>query len=290
MDPELTNEGTDSTGDYTPMVEEPTDGFSQAMEVFSGDLGLGTTATVVLLAALATFAARRIAHAASGTRLRRRLPLIYAVIWLLTIIGLTVLFFRSLAPVGLILFAAFVIAFFTSVGGLRAVLAGVVLTVEDRFRIGDVIRIGDVQGEIIAFEVRCVRLRSSDGTTFEVPNQAFVTETIANVTGDGSDSACDISSQIPAGINPERALEIARTVAMVTPFASPRHKPEVFVDSAPDEAGALHVRIRGFAFDQAHQDHYKSDVLMRLRTHFSRLSESEPLGERKVIRDLVLDD
>ena len=53
---------------------------------------------------------------------------------------------------------------------VRDLLAGVLLTVEGQFDIGDTIMVGDTSGTVEDLTLRVTRLRSDDGTVWYVPN------------------------------------------------------------------------------------------------------------------------
>ena len=179
------------------------------------------------------------------------LDLVFAVSWAVTVYWL----FLSVLIL-LILTVA-------SVGWLRSVLAGLALAFERRFQVGDQVRYNDVEGKLINFGMRIVSLKDSDGTLHEIPNEKFMTEQVTNLETTG-DSACEIQVKLPHGVSPDRARELARQAAFLTPLASPRHEPEVFLDIDNERDSALNLRIRGYAFDPAHREHFRSDVVSRV--------------------------
>ena len=142
-------------------------------------------------------------------------------------------------------------------------MSGVALAIEGRINEGDAVKVDNIEGEIVAFGLRSIRVRAVDGTLHEIPNVKFVTESVANISGEGGDSACEITLAVPDDLEPARALAIAREVAILTPLASPRHEPEVFLrpPAAPNQP--YKVLIRGYAFDQTYQEHFRSDVVAR---------------------------
>lgn len=232
---------------------------------------------VVLAAALVSLLLARISRSRAARRLRRWLPLLYTSIWGAAVIFITWIYARGLSSTWfLAIWLLFLLIALASVGWLRSVMSGVALSMEGRIRIGDSIRFGTVEGEVIAFGMRAMRLRGVDGTIHEIPNEKLVTEAVANLSGEGGDSACELTLTVPPSVDPNEALEIARTVAVLTPLASPRHRPEVFLLPRAREDQRYELRVRGYAFDALYQDHYRSDVTSRMQTVFAKLTRGAP--------------
>lgn len=252
---------------------EPSPHALDVTQTFEADLNV--VLGIFLIALILTGVARRLGQAAAATTFRRWLPVTYGTIWGVAVISITFVYAKGLSTTWLLLiWLAFIFLFFISVGGLRSVMSGIAMTLEQRLQIGDSIRISDVEGQIIGFGMRSVRVRSVDGTIHEIPNDKFVTEAVANLSGDGGDSACEITVRVPDEIKPEHAVELARRIAILTPLASPRHQPEVFLNTVGELEQKFVVHIRGYAFDQGHQDHYRSDVVARLQEEFHRAADN----------------
>lgn len=236
--------------------------------------------SVLFVATLLSFALRKVGRANGAGNLRRWLPVVYAVVWGIAIIVVTMMYAKGL-PSGwfLAMWLLFLVVAFASVGWLRSVVSGVALSVEGRISLGDSIRVGDVSGEVVAFGVRSLRVRGVDGSVHEIPNEKLVTEPVANLSGEGGDSACELTLAIPEGIDPDDAVERARSIAILTPLASPRHRPEVFLEPHSAAERRYDLRIRGYAFDAAYQDHYRSDVVSRLQAAFANWPDLRSPGE-----------
>lgn len=229
---------------------------------------------IVLAAALVSFLLSRIGRSSAARGLRRWLPLLYTLIWGAAVVSITWIYARGLSSTWfLAIWLLFLLIALASVGWLRSVMAGVALSVEGRLRIGDSIRFGTVEGEVIAFGMRAMRLRGVDGTIHEIPNEKLVTEAVANLSGEGGDSACELTLTVPPTVDPDEALELARTIAVLTPLASPRHRPEVFLLPRTEEEQRYELRIRGYAFDALYQDHYRSDVTSRMQAVFAKITQ-----------------
>lgn len=230
---------------------------------------------VVGVAVIVTLLVRRVGRSNLAGDLRRWLPLLYSSVWGIAVLNITLIYARGLSSSWfLAIWLLFVFVGLASVGWLRSVMSGVAITLEGRIKLGDSVRVNDISGEVIEFGVRALRLRAVDGSIHEIPNEKLVTESVTNLSGDGGDSAAELLISIPAGIEPDRALEIARRVAILTPLASPRHRPEVFLESSGID-GRFELRIRGYAFDAAYQDHFKSDVVSRIQSDFAHYAATE---------------
>lgn len=149
---------------------------------------------------------------------------------------------------------------------LRNVAAGLTLAFEKNVYVGDMVGCDGIEGEVLALGARAVTLQSADGTRHHIPNAALTSGKITNLQTEG-EAACEMVVEVPAGLGPDRALELATRAAMLTPLASPRRRPEVFVDTGAGDR--MRLRIRGFTFDPAYRDHFRSDVIARLHALFA---------------------
>lgn len=147
---------------------------------------------------------------------------------------------------------------------LRNVFHGLVFALERRYRIGDHLRVGTLEGRVVALGVRAVTLRAADGTEAAVPYSNFAIENVVRLNLDARDTPCEVEVRVPAHVSIERAMQLARTAATLTPFASPRCPPDVFIAPDRDDVEALKLKIRGFVFDREHEQRYASDVIARL--------------------------
>lgn len=147
---------------------------------------------------------------------------------------------------------------------LRSALASVVVAMEGRFNLDDHIRVGEISGHVVGFGLRSVRLRSEDGTVHDVPNEHLLRETVANLSGEGGDAVCELTVMVPSQMLAHDVMELALEAAMLSPLASPRHRPEAFLLGREAPNQPQRVRVQGYAFDPNHREHFKSDVLTRL--------------------------
>ena len=231
---------------------------------------------VVVLAGAVSYALFRLARLRVAERVKRWMPIAHVGVWAVTFLLAAALSIRHASTEWLIfgLVLVFVIVAL-NLNWLRSVLAGVTLTLEHHLEVGDSVRVEDLEGDITHFGLRATRIRAIDGTLHDIPNEDLLTQHVANLSGDGSDSACQILIAVPPGVTAREASEIALRAAILSPLASPRHRPEVFLRERADLDAPLQLHVRGYAFDPSYQDHFRSDVLERVMQRFAAL---EPGG------------
>lgn len=225
---------------------------------------------LILLAVLLSRMLTRMSRMEGVGRFRRWLPSLFVLVWggLLAAIGWTMTAEGLHARLVLLLFFLAVIAL-ANLGWLRSVMAGIVLHWERRVRPGDSIRVGDVHGEVVAMGLRAVRVRAPDGVIHEVPHELVISSPLATYSRSG-EVLCDIDLEVPAHLQPEPLIAMAREAALLTPLASPRHRPEVFIAEDHGNRTTLRLTIRGYAFSPLYRDRYRSDVLARLHHQLRR--------------------
>ena len=181
------------------------------------------------------------------------------------IVGLATVFLigralpSSWRPAGFLIFLALLVG---GLGFIKHVLAGVALLFERRIAIGDSIGVDGITGVVEAWGLRSVRIRAVDGTVHDIPNDQLLSRPVTNFTGAGADAACELEVTLPPGIEPNQAREIALIAAALSMYASPRRRPDVFLSEPA--GGEIRMRVRGYAFDATHRDHFESDVRIRI--------------------------
>ncbi len=222
---------------------------------------------MVVLAAAVSWTLGRLLDLPGLHRFRRWLALGRVLLWSFVAFDVVFALGHAVTEHWLVLGVVVVaIAALAGLDWLRNVVAGLALAFEDRFRPGDLVRHRDVEGELVHFGTRAVTLRSREGTLHHVPNQRFVRESLTHLETEGK-AACDILVALPRGVSPDRALRLAEQAAFLTPLASPHHRPQAFLDvDADDGDTGVRLHIRGYPFDPAYRDHYRSDVVARVHS------------------------
>jgi len=128
----------------------------------------------------------------------------------------TIAFFVVLGTIGLnltpLLAGATVIGATLGFGAqsmVRDLLAGLLLTVEGQFDIGDTIWVGDTTGTVEDLTLRVTRLRSDDGTVWYVPNGEI--RKLANSSRGWAQATIDVPVPVSADLG--TVLDTVRTAA-----------------------------------------------------------------------------
>lgn len=102
--------------------------------------------------------------------------------------GVAILASRGVSGTGLLTFlVAGTVALGLSLQDvLRNFFAGVFLLMERPFRVGDFIRVRDVEGEVQGIDVRTTLVRIGDGSLVMIPNSIVFTEMLTNRSGTGT--------------------------------------------------------------------------------------------------------
>jgi moderate conductance mechanosensitive channel len=103
-------------------------------------------------------------------------------------------------------------------------LNGILILVEDQYKVGDVVRLAGLSGTVETMSLRKTQVRDGDGTLYIIPNSQITT--VANVTRDFSIATINVSVDFSA--NPDEVLAVLKDVAMSV-RNDPAYK-DVFLD------------------------------------------------------------
>jgi hypothetical protein len=236
-------------------------------------------ALLTVLALGLTWLLQRLGRARALVTAWRWIPIVHVMVW--GLVG--VVWLRWLVPdegmhglAGVVAVGVVVVA---ALPWLRDVLHAVVFGLEHRYRLGDDLRVGEIEGRLSAVTSRVVVLRALDGTEIAIPHAALATQHVVRLNLEVRDAPCELLLHAPLLDEPQWAVERARIAAALSPYAAPRCAPQVLVatDGPPN---LLRLRVRGFVFDREHAPRYRSDVTARFLAMLGELArggrEPEP--------------
>ena len=224
---------------------------------------------LAVLGLVVSYVLRRLAALPSFRRLHPWIPLLHLATWLPIVWLLQSRLLPALdGPRAVTRLFALAVLALAAVPWLRNLLLGVVFALEARYRLGDDLRVGAIEGRLVAVGLRAVTLRAQDGTEAVIPYERLGREPVVRLNVQGHDAPCDLELDVPAGIAPARAAELARQAAALSGFASPRRAPEVFLLPKGGSALELRLQIRGYLFDRDHDERFRSDLVERLHAVF----------------------
>ena len=130
-----------------------------------------------------------------------------------------------------------------------------------RHHIGDDVRIGESEGRIITLGLRSMVLRDRDGTEATVPYRRVGAAEVVRLNLARQDAPCEFEVAIPADLDLEACTRKLLEAAMLSPYAAPGRRPEVF--AIADARGGMRLCVRAYVFDRAYEERYRGDVLSR---------------------------
>ncbi|MFV8754860.1 mechanosensitive ion channel domain-containing protein [Nannocystaceae bacterium ST9] len=144
---------------------------------------------------------------------------------------------------------------------LRDVFSGLAIAIEGRHRIGDDVRVDAHEGRIVGFGLRSVILRDRDGTETTLPYRRFAAHEIVRLNLASRDAPCQFEVAVPPDFDLDAGTRRLLEAAMLSPYAAPGRRPEVF--AVADASGGMRLRVRAYVFDRAYEERYRGDVLAR---------------------------
>lgn len=184
------------------------------------------------------------------------LGIVLAVLWSLATLGIG---FEKLA----------LLASALSVGigfGLQAItqnfVSGLILLAERPVKIGDWVKIGDLEGDIRRISVRSTEIQVGDRSTLIVPNSELITKTIRNMTAADALGRIQLQFSVPLGTDVAMLRGLLLDIYAANPTVLEQPAPSVFIDSI---SGGL-VAINSFAYVPTSRNVYgtRSELLFEL--------------------------
>lgn len=117
--------------------------------------------------------------------------------------------------------------------GLQAIVnnfvSGLILLVEHPVRVGDIVEVGQVSGEVMRIGGRSTWIKGPNNSIAIVPNSELVTGRVVNLTAVDDRARVTIEVVVPYGSEPERVQSLLLDVAQAHPQVIPKPAPVVIL-------------------------------------------------------------
>ncbi len=200
---------------------------------------------------------------------------------LLGYVGVFVVFAFSLSALGLSLERIAWVASALSVGigfGLQAIVqnfvSGLILLAERPVKVGDLVVLGDTEGDIRRINVRATEIQLADRSTVIVPNSELITKSVRNVTLANAEGRVQFRLPLPLDTDAQRVRDILFTAIRAHPGVYEKPAPSVLIEGIQN--GAIVFVATAYIASPRQSGSVRSDllfdVLARLRTDGVALS------------------
>jgi small-conductance mechanosensitive channel len=219
------------------------------------------------------------------TQMKRGLG--YALSSLLNYIILTLGFLLGLGVFGFDLTRVTVLAGALGVGigfGLQSIVnnfvSGLILLFERPIRVGDVIEVGDVTGEVTSIGIRASTVRTVRGAEIVVPNAQLATERVTNWTLADRRRRIDVAVGVDYGSAPGKVVEVLEAVARAHPEILKEPPPMAVFTAFADSA--ITFELRAWTADFEHWPRIQTDLATGVHAALRGAGITIPFPQREV--------
>jgi len=162
--------------------------------------------------------------------------------WVMIILAaMLVIFVLNLARIPLTVFAFLGGALAIGVGfGTQTIIknfiSGIIILFERKIRVGDIIDLGGMTGQVTAVDLRATTVRGFDGVEALVPNSNFLEQQVVNWTYSNQQIRREIRVGVAYGTHVREAEAVLLGIAKTHPNVLPDPTPEVFFEDFADSA------------------------------------------------------
>ncbi len=123
-------------------------------------------------------------------------------------------------------------------------VSGLILLFERPIKIGDVIEVSGVLGEVHRIGIRASVIRTADGSEVIVPNGSLISSQVTNWTFSDQQRVVELSVNVVGGVESQRVVELLKSTAAGHPGVAKEPSPQVYVVNFT--AGAVTFQLRAW--------------------------------------------
>ncbi|PID70285.1 hypothetical protein CSB37_02775 [bacterium DOLZORAL124_38_8] len=160
--------------------------------------------------------------------------------------------------------------------------AGVLILTQNKFKIGDIIRLEDIMGTIEEIDARTTQIRSFDGTSLVIPNAKMINAIVENYT---MNTFRRVNLEVGVHYSTDLPKAIALTLESVKKNPQVVPNPEVQVWATKFDDSAITLAVKFWVESTDNRFAIKSQVMQQLKADYDAAGIEIPFP----IRTLALD-
>lgn len=198
-------------------------------------------------------------------QLSQTYPMLRIIVWLATTIYIVVgiikppeaILFASLGSMGLAVGLA-------AQDAIRNVLAGIIMAFSPRFRVGDMVQIGEHYGEVIGLDLSITRLQTFDDSTVSVPNANVLSMPVSNANGGELNEMVVIPIALPPNISIKKVKTAAITAAKCSPYVYLKKPITATISPEYDKGFYIKLVVKAYVIDVRMEKAMATDIAERI--------------------------
>ncbi len=148
-------------------------------------------------------------------------------------------------------------------GGVRNLLAGVMMIFNPPFRVGDMVHFGGHYGEVTRLDLSVTWLRTLDDNVIMVPNSAVLENAVANANSGELSEMVVVNIDLPRTIPIQEVRSLAKEVAIASPYTFLKKPVSVTVESRYEFNYLIRLVIKAYVIDVRIERLLLSDITER---------------------------
>ncbi|MGM0557880.1 MAG: mechanosensitive ion channel family protein [Myxococcota bacterium] len=152
---------------------------------------------------------------------------------------------------------------------MSSIVTGILILVDQPFQVGDRIYFGDTYGEVKEVGLRSVKVRTSDDDLVSIPNNKFLTESVASPTAGSLQMMVTVPFYISVTEDFQLARKLVYDACVTSRFVYLERPVEIELEEvARDTAFATIITCKAFVIDTQFEKAFVTDVTERVKREF----------------------
>lgn len=198
-------------------------------------------------------------------QLSQTYPVLRIILWLIAILYIVIgviqppqsVIYASLGSLGL----AFGLA---AQDAIRNLVAGIMMAVSPRFKIGDMIRVGEHYGEVISLDLSTTKLHTFDDNVITVPNADILKMPISNANNGELNELVAIELHLPVSIPIAQLKSVALNAAKCSHYVYLKKPITATVFPVFARDFYYHLTVKAYVLDVRFEKTMATDVAERI--------------------------
>lgn len=198
-------------------------------------------------------------------QLSQTYPVLRVVLWLIAILYIIIgiikppesVLYASLGSLGLALGLA-------SQDAIRNLVAGIMMAISPRFKIGDMVQVADHYGEVISLDLSTTKLHTFDDNVISVPNADILKTPISNSNNGELNEMVVINLDLPVNIPIAKLKSIALTAAKCSHYVYLKKPITATIFPVFKQEFYYHLTIKAYVLDVRLEKAMSTDIAERV--------------------------